>query len=102
MRKPALRLIAGRGGRTGELRGCLPVPPPERPDDVTAAANCQRAAASATSGRPRSTAVTGPADTAALIEQLHANGVVLTYDPDDRTLRAGGHDPLSVAIGQDH
>jgi hypothetical protein len=46
--------------------------------------------------------VTGPADTAALIQQLRANGVVLTYDPDDLTLRAGGHHPLSVAIGQDH
>jgi hypothetical protein len=36
------------------------------------------------------------------VEQLRANGVILTCDPDDRTLRAGGHDPLSVAIGQDH
>jgi hypothetical protein len=46
--------------------------------------------------------VTGPADTAALIQQLRANGVVPTYDPDDLTLRADGHHPLSVAIGQDH
>ena len=46
--------------------------------------------------------VTGPAGTAALIDQLRADGVVLTYDPDDRTLRAGGHDALSVTIGRDH
>ena len=43
--------------------------------------------------------VTGPADTAALIDQLHAHGVVLTYDPGDRTLRAG--DAPSVTIGRD-
>jgi hypothetical protein len=34
--------------------------------------------------------VTGPASTAALIDQLRADGVVLTYDPQDRTLRADG------------
>ena len=43
--------------------------------------------------------VTGPADTAALIDQLRADGVVLTYDPGDRTLRAG--DAPSVTIGRD-
>jgi site-specific DNA recombinase len=43
--------------------------------------------------------VTGPADTAALIDQLRADGVVLTYDPEDRTLRAG--DAPSVTIGRD-
>ena len=46
--------------------------------------------------------VTGPASTTALIDQLRADGVVLTYDPQDRTLCAGGHDALSVAIGKDH
>ena len=46
--------------------------------------------------------VTGPASTAALIDQLHVDGVVLTYDPQDRTLRAGGHDTLSATIGTDH
>ena len=46
--------------------------------------------------------LTGPDDTAALIDQLRADGVVLTYDPDDRTLRAGGHDAPSVTIGTDH
>jgi site-specific DNA recombinase len=44
--------------------------------------------------------VTGPAGTAALIDQLRAHGVVLTYDPGDRTLRAC--DAPSVTIGKDH
>jgi hypothetical protein len=44
--------------------------------------------------------VTGPAGTAALIDRLRADGVVLlTYDPGDRTLRAG--DAPSVTIGRD-
>ena len=46
--------------------------------------------------------LTGRADTAALIDQLRAGGTVLTYDPQDRTLRAGGHDAPSVTIGRDH
>jgi hypothetical protein len=46
--------------------------------------------------------VTDPADTATLIDRLRADGVVLTYHPDDRTLRANGHDALSVTIGKDH
>ena len=46
--------------------------------------------------------LTGPADTAALIDQLRADGIVLTYDPDDRTLRTGDHDAPSVTIGTDH
>jgi hypothetical protein len=44
--------------------------------------------------------LTGPADTADLIDRLRADGVVLTYDPHDRTLRAGGHDALFVAIAR--
>jgi len=43
--------------------------------------------------------VTGPDGTAALIDRLRADGVVLTYDPRDRTLHADGHDALSVTIG---
>jgi hypothetical protein len=46
--------------------------------------------------------MSGPADTAAFIDWLRADGVVLTYDPHDRTLRTDGHDPLSVTIGKDH
>jgi len=43
--------------------------------------------------------VTGPADTAALIDRLRADGIVLTYDPDNRTLRAD--DAPSITIGRD-
>jgi site-specific DNA recombinase len=46
--------------------------------------------------------ITGPAGTAALIDQLRADGVVLTYDPQDRTLRTDGHHALAVTIGKDH
>ena len=45
--------------------------------------------------------LSGPAGTAALIDQLRAGGVLLTYDPDARTLRTGDHDMLSVTIGKD-
>ena len=45
--------------------------------------------------------LTGPDGTAALIDQLRADGTVLTYDPDGRTPRAGGHDAPSVTIGTD-
>jgi hypothetical protein len=44
--------------------------------------------------------VTGPADTAGLIDQLRADGVVLAYDPDDRALRAGRQDVPSVTISR--
>jgi site-specific DNA recombinase len=46
--------------------------------------------------------VTGPADAAALIDRLRADGIVLTYDPRGRTLGAGDHDAPSVTIGKDH
>jgi site-specific DNA recombinase len=46
--------------------------------------------------------LTGPASTAVLIDQLRADGTVLTYNPAGRTLRAGGHDAPSVTIGKDH
>jgi len=47
------------------------------------------------------TQLTRAADTAALIAQLHADGTVLTYDPDDRTLRADALDAPPVIIGTD-
>ena len=47
------------------------------------------------------TQLTGPDGTAALIDQLRADGTVLTYDPDGRTLRVGGHDAPAVTIGTD-
>jgi hypothetical protein len=43
--------------------------------------------------------VTGPAATAVLIDRLRADGVVLTYDPDDRTLRAGDAPSVTIANG---
>jgi hypothetical protein len=46
--------------------------------------------------------VTGPADTAAMIDQLRADGVVLTHDADGRTLRAGSQDAPSVTISNGH
>jgi hypothetical protein len=45
--------------------------------------------------------VTRPADAAALIDQLRAGGIVLTYHPDDRTLRAADHD-VAVTISEGH
>jgi len=45
--------------------------------------------------------LTGPVDVALLIDQLRADGTVLTYDPDGRTLRAGGQDAPAVTIGAD-
>jgi site-specific DNA recombinase len=45
--------------------------------------------------------VTGPDGTAALIDQLRADGVVLIYDPDGRTLHAAADDAPSVTIGKD-
>jgi len=49
---------------------------------------------------PRHACITVPDRTADLIEKLRAAGTALTYDPHDRTLRAGGRDALSVAIGK--
>ena len=46
--------------------------------------------------------LSGPAATAALIDELRACGTVLTYDPVGQALRAGGHDAPSVAISRDH
>ena len=44
--------------------------------------------------------ITAPGDTAALIDRLRASGIVLTYDPDARTLRTGGQDaPPVVGTG---
>ena len=50
---------------------------------------------------PRPGAADRPDDTAALIDRLRADGTVLTYDPDGRTLRAGDHDAPAVTIGKD-
>jgi hypothetical protein len=50
--------------------------------------------------RVRQAGITVPAQIADLIDQLRADEVVLTYDPHDRTLRADGHDTLSVTVGK--
>lgn len=44
--------------------------------------------------------VTTPVEGAELIDQLRAAGVVLTYDPDDQTLRTQGEDAATVTIGR--
>jgi hypothetical protein len=45
--------------------------------------------------------VTGPDGTADLIDQLRVGGIVLTYHPDDRTLRASDQD-APVIISEEH
>jgi hypothetical protein len=42
--------------------------------------------------------LTGPACTAAMIDRLRAAGTVLTYDPDEKTVRAGDRDAPAVLI----
>jgi hypothetical protein len=46
--------------------------------------------------------VTAAAPTAGLIDQLQASGAVLTYDPDTRTIRADGSNPVTVTAGRNH
>ena len=46
--------------------------------------------------------VTAAAQTAGLIDQLRASGAVLTYDPDTRTIRADGSNPVAVTAGRNH
>ena len=58
----------------------------------------------ATGGQPGGNGtvqVTAPADTADLIGWLRASGAVLTYDPDTRTIRTNGGDPVAVTAGRD-
>ena len=43
--------------------------------------------------------VSSPAQAAELIDSLRAAGVILTYDPDQRTLRCQDH--VAVTIGND-
>jgi len=45
--------------------------------------------------------LTGPACTAAMIDRLRAGGTVLTYDPDEKTVRAGDRDAPAVLIAED-
>ena len=43
--------------------------------------------------------MSSPAQAAELIDSLRAAGVILTYDPDQRTLRCQDH--VAVTIGND-
>ena len=45
--------------------------------------------------------LTGPAETAGLIEQLQTADISLTYDPDTQTIRTDGSDPLAVTASRD-
>ena len=45
--------------------------------------------------------VTVPAETADQIDWLRASGPVLTYDPETRTIRTSGSDPVAVTAGRD-
>jgi hypothetical protein len=51
-------------------------------------------------GDNRTAQITAPAETADLIDQLRAAHVVLTYDPDTRTLRTSGASVAAVAVAQ--
>ncbi len=44
--------------------------------------------------------ITAPRETAALIDQLRTAGIILTYDPDTRTLRTGGSSIAAVTVGR--
>ena len=44
--------------------------------------------------------VTAPAETAGLIDRLRASGAVLIYDPETRTIRTTGSDPVAVTAGK--
>jgi hypothetical protein len=46
--------------------------------------------------------VTAAAPAAGPIGQLRASGAVLTDDPDTRTIRADGSDPVAVTAGRNH
>jgi site-specific DNA recombinase len=47
------------------------------------------------------TQITGPAETATLIDQLRTAGVTLTYDPDTRTIRTGRNSAaVAVTVGR--
>jgi hypothetical protein len=45
--------------------------------------------------------VTAPAETVGLIDRLRDSGAVLTYDPETRTIRTSGRDPVAVTAGRD-
>jgi site-specific DNA recombinase len=54
--------------------------------------------APARKNRKQEPASPAPAQAAGLISYLRAKDITLTYDPDQRTLRAGTRDPVSITI----
>jgi site-specific DNA recombinase len=46
--------------------------------------------------------VTTPGETADLIDQLRAGGVILTYDPDTHAIRGGDNSTIAVTTDQNH
>ena len=44
--------------------------------------------------------ITAPRETVALIDQLRTAGIILTYDPDTRTLRTGDSSIAAVTVGR--
>ena len=88
---PALPAQSQDGRRTptsARIRSCRACPP--WPSSWTATPR-QPAA-------PRRS--TAPRETAALIDQLRTAGIILTYDPDTRTLRTGDSSIAAVTVGR--
>ncbi|MGH3189737.1 MAG: recombinase family protein [Streptosporangiaceae bacterium] len=44
--------------------------------------------------------ITDPGETSCLIDQLRTAGVSLTFDPDTRTIRAGGNSAVAITVGR--
>jgi site-specific DNA recombinase len=58
-----------------------------------------------TSGQPKSKGLmqlTSPDATASLIDRLRSAGIVLTYDPDTRTIHTGNSHPIAVTAASSH
>jgi site-specific DNA recombinase len=104
--KPAYRCRHGHASATS--------PDPARPSNTyvredqilphLAAIGILLAGSAGTPGRGRhgGDQMTRPAHAGALIDQLRAHSVALTYHPDDRTLRVSGQNAPSVTIGNNH
>jgi site-specific DNA recombinase len=101
--KPAYRCRHGHASATSPS-ACRPKNTYVREDQIlphlAAIAILLRGPSQAPSGTSRSKAqVARPAQAADLIDNLRTTGVILTYDPDQRTLRCQDH--TAVTIGND-
>ncbi len=101
--KPANRCRHGHASATGPA-ACRAKNTYVREDQIlphlAAVAILLRGPTQAPGGTSRSIAqVTGPVQAADLIDNLRTAGVILTYDPDQRTLRCQDH--IAVTIGDD-